>query len=78
LELNEDGILLLCSDGLSDNDLLETHWQSHLEPMLTTSTNLEQGVNQLIDLANQYNGHDNITAIAVRLKVRPNLEQMPG
>ena len=78
LELNEDGILLLCSDGLSDNDLLETHWRSHLEPMLTTSTNLEQGVNQLIDLANQYNGHDNITAIAVRLKVRPNLEQMPG
>ena len=78
MELNEDGILLLCSDGLSDNDLLETHWRSHLEPMLNTSTNLEQGVNQLIDLANQYNGHDNITAIAVRLKVRPNLEQMPG
>ncbi|MBW4467850.1 MAG: serine/threonine phosphatase [Pegethrix bostrychoides GSE-TBD4-15B] len=77
LELNEDGVLLLCSDGLSDNDLLEIHWQSHLEPMLNASTNLEQSVRQLIDLANQYNGHDNITAIAVRLKVRPNLDQMP-
>lgn len=76
-ELNEDGILLLCSDGLSDNDLLETHWQSHLEPMLDQRMNLEQGVNQLIDLANQYNGHDNITAIAVRMKVRPNLDQVP-
>jgi protein phosphatase len=77
LELNEDGILLLCSDGLSDNDLLETHWQTHLEPLLDQRTNLEQGVNLLIDLANQQNGHDNITAIAVRVKVRPNLDQMP-
>lgn len=76
IELNEDGILLLCSDGLSDNDLLETHWQSHLEPMLDQRINLEQGVNQLIDLANRYNGHDNITAIAVRLRVRPNLDQV--
>jgi protein phosphatase len=75
MELNEDGVLLLCSDGLSDNELLETHWQSHLEPLLDQRANLEQGVNQLIDLANQYNGHDNITAIAVRIKVRPNLDQ---
>lgn len=77
LELNEDGVLLLCSDGLSDNNLLETHYQSHLEPLLDQRTNLEQGVNQLIELANQYNGHDNITALAVRIKVRPNLEQLP-
>ncbi|HIK56762.1 MAG TPA: serine/threonine phosphatase [Synechococcales cyanobacterium M55_K2018_004] len=75
LELNEDALLLLCSDGLSDNNLLETHWRSHLEPLLSSQTNLETGVNQLIDLANQYNGHDNITAIAIRNKVRPNLEQ---
>lgn len=75
-EFNEDGVLLLCSDGLSDNDLLETHWQSHLEPMLDQRMNLEQGVVQLINLANQYNGHDNITAIAVRMKVRPNLDQV--
>lgn len=76
-ELNEDSVLLLCSDGLSDNDLLETHWQSHLEPLLDVQNQLEQGVGRLIELANQYNGHDNITALAVRLKVRPNLDQMP-
>jgi protein phosphatase len=75
IELNEDSVLLLCSDGLSDSDLLESHWQTHLEPLLDQRLNLEQGVNQLIELANQYNGHDNITAIAVRLKVRPNLDQ---
>lgn len=76
-ELNEDGVLLLCSDGLSDNDLLENHCATHLEPLLDYRSNLEQGINQLIALANQQNGHDNITVVAVRVKVRPNLEQLP-
>ncbi|MGA7932610.1 MAG: serine/threonine phosphatase [Kovacikia sp.] len=76
LELNEDALLLLCSDGLSDNDLLEKHCKTHVEPLLSSQNNLEQGVSQLIDLANQYNGHDNITAIAIRAKVRPNLEHL--
>ncbi|HEY9643011.1 MAG TPA: serine/threonine phosphatase [Coleofasciculaceae cyanobacterium] len=75
LELNEDMLLLLCSDGLTDNNLLEAHWRTHLEPLLSSQNNLEQGVHQLIDLANQQNGHDNITAIAIRAKVRPNLDQ---
>jgi protein phosphatase len=73
-DINEDSLLVLASDGLTDNDLLETNWQTHLLPLLSSSTNLEQGVAELIDLANQYNGHDNITAIVVRAKVRPNLE----
>lgn len=75
-ELNEDALLLLCSDGLSDNDLLETHAKTHLEPLLSSQANLEQGVSKLIELANQYNGHDNITAIAIRAKVRPNLAHL--
>ncbi|WP_421657207.1 serine/threonine phosphatase [Leptothermofonsia sp. ETS-13] len=75
-ELNEDSLLLLCSDGLSDNDLLEKHCKSHLEPLLSSQTNLDQGLGQLIELANQYNGHDNITAIAIRAKVRPNLDHL--
>ncbi|MEH2363041.1 serine/threonine phosphatase [Nostoc sp.] len=73
-EINEDTLLLLASDGLSDNDLLETYWQSHLEPLLSSAVNLERGVTDLIDLGNQHNGHDNITAIVIRAKVRPNLE----
>ncbi|MEW5861935.1 MAG: serine/threonine phosphatase [Cyanobacteriota bacterium] len=75
LELNEDTLLLLCSDGLSDNDLIETHWQTHLLPLLSSRANLDQGLLQLIDLANQHNGHDNITAVVIRAKVRPNLDQ---
>lgn len=74
-DLNEDTLLLLVSDGLSDNNLIEQHCQTHLEPLLSSTTSLQRGVSELIDLANQYNGHDNITAVLVRLKVRPKLEQ---
>jgi protein phosphatase len=76
LELNEDTLLLIASDGLTDNDLLEVHCQTHIEPMMSSQMNLDKGVSQLIDLANEHNGHDNITAIAIRAKVRPNLEHL--
>jgi protein phosphatase len=76
LDIHEDTLLLLVSDGLSDNNLLENNWELHLAPLLSSSANLEHGITELIDLANQYNGHDNITAIAVRIKVRPSQE--PG
>jgi protein phosphatase len=75
LEINEDTLFILCSDGLSDNDLIEQHWQTHLAPLLSSRANLDQGIVQLIDLANEHNGYDNITAILIRVKVRPNFEQ---
>ena len=74
VELNEDLLLLLCSDGLTDNNLVEDHCHTHIEPLLSDQASLEQGVNQLIDLANQHNGHDNITAVLIRARVRPNLD----
>jgi len=75
LEVKEDSLLLLCSDGLSDNDLLENNWQSALLPLISAKANVEEGASHLIDLANQINGHDNITCILARIKVQPNLEQ---
>ncbi|MEM1291654.1 MAG: serine/threonine phosphatase [Cyanobacteria bacterium P01_H01_bin.162] len=72
--ITQDTLLLLCSDGLSDNDLLESHVKSHVEPMLRSRADLDEGIANLIDLANEHNGHDNITAIGVRVKLRPNLE----
>ncbi|BAY82493.1 protein-serine/threonine phosphatase [Calothrix parasitica NIES-267] len=74
LEITEDALFILTSDGLSDNDLLEKHWQSNLLNLISSAANLEKGVRDLIDLANRYNGHDNITAVLMRAKVRPNLE----
>lgn len=73
LEITEDSLFLLTSDGLSDNDLLEKHWETNLLNLISSAANLEKGVRDLIDLANRYNGHDNITAVLMRAKVRPNL-----
>ncbi len=73
IELTEDALFLLCSDGLTDDNLLEKHWRTHVEPMLSSQTNLEQSLVQLIDLANHYNGHDNITGVVIRAKVRPDV-----
>ncbi|ABW30021.1 protein phosphatase 2C domain-containing protein [Acaryochloris marina] len=71
LAVEEDTVFLLCSDGLSDHDLLENHANSHLMGMLDFRTDLATGMDQLMALANQKNGHDNITAIAVRLRPQP-------
>ncbi|MCY7383425.1 MAG: serine/threonine phosphatase [Microcoleus sp. CAN_BIN18] len=69
LDLCEDTLLILASDGLTDNDLLETHWRSTLEPLFNPQANLDEGVAELIELGNKCNGHDNITAIIVRAQV---------
>jgi protein phosphatase len=76
MELSEDTLFILASDGLTDNDLLEQHCATHVEPLISSQSNLEQGAKQLIELANQYNGHDNITAVLVRAQVRPDVDQM--
>jgi protein phosphatase len=78
MPIMEDILLLLCSDGLSDNDLLEHHVTTHVEPLLKSRADLDEGVSQLIDLANEHNGHDNITALAIRLKLRPNMDALQG
>ena len=72
-EIEEDSLLLLCSDGLSDNQLLQKHGESYLKPLISSSADLESGLSELIDFANEYNGHDNITAILVRVKLKPHL-----
>lgn len=69
--LETDTLLILASDGLTDNNLLETHQNTHLLPLLEPEANLETGVQNLIDLANTYNGHDNITVIVIRALVQP-------
>jgi protein phosphatase len=73
LDIKEDTLLLLCSDGLCDRNLVENYWQTYLANLISSSADLEEGLLQLIDLANEYNGHDNITGILVRIKLRPTL-----
>ncbi len=70
-EITEDCLLLLCSDGLSDNELIEQHWSEYLEPLISSGADLQDGLFKLIDLANEHNGHDNITGILLRIKLKP-------
>ncbi len=66
--LDEDCLLLLCSDGLSDFDRVTEIYESHLRPILTENHPLGQGCTELIQEANARNGHDNITVALMRCK----------
>jgi protein phosphatase len=69
VELTKDTLLLLASDGLTDNQFLETQATGLLWDLLATETDLWQQVRTLVDKGNHYNGHDNLTAIAIRCKI---------
>ncbi|WAS04721.1 protein phosphatase 2C domain-containing protein [Gloeomargaritales cyanobacterium VI4D9] len=69
--LDEDSVFLLCSDGLSDNNLVDQYWQLELLPVLTGEVDLPTATQRLIDLANQKNGHDNVTVVLVHYQVAP-------
>jgi protein phosphatase len=67
--LREDTLILIASDGLTDRDLLELHGEELLRPMVEKEISLSAGVSQLVEFGNNYNGHDNITAIAVLVNI---------
>jgi hypothetical protein len=69
--LDEDSVFLLCSDGLSDNNLVDQYWHLELLPILTGEVDLATANQRLIDLANQKNGHDNVTVVLVHYQVAP-------
>jgi serine/threonine protein phosphatase PrpC len=68
--LDEECLFLLCSDGLSDNNLIEEHWQTALVPVLEGTLNLSTAVRQLVAIANQQNGHDNVTVGLLHCRVQ--------
>ncbi|MGD1874938.1 MAG: serine/threonine phosphatase [Mastigocoleus sp.] len=76
LQIAEDALFILVSDGLSDNDLLEKYAQDYLRPLLKSEASLKKGARDLIDLANKCNGHDNITTILIRAKVGANAQKI--
>jgi protein phosphatase len=59
--LSEECLILLCSDGFCDGDLVENIWRKELLPLLDTS--LQERSQGLIDLALRELGHDNITFV---------------
>ncbi len=69
--LEEDGILMLCSDGLSDHNLVENYWQEYAVPVLKGEISPEDAVDNWIAIANQKNGHDNISVVLTHCRVSP-------
>jgi serine/threonine protein phosphatase PrpC len=74
LPLDEDCLLLLCSDGLSDYDRIEEMMDFHIRPILTNNLPLGQSVQKLIDQANERNGHDNVTIALMRCQLAVNVD----
>ncbi len=69
--IEEDGILLLCSDGLSDEDWVEKSWQQVAPAILAGDCPLEDAVQAWIQLANEQNGHDNTSVVMMLCRVSP-------
>ena len=74
--IEDDCILLLCTDGLSDFDRVEQHWRHTVLPVLQGKQDLVTAVKTLIKIANERNGHDNVTVALVHCRVtsKPELE----
>ncbi|NEP04714.1 MAG: serine/threonine-protein phosphatase, partial [Okeania sp. SIO4D6] len=69
--IEEEGLLLLCSDGLSDNDWVEKSWTEYTPRIFRGEFSLKQAVEYLIELANQKNGHDNTSVVLAHYRISP-------
>ena len=54
------GVLMLCSDGLSDNYQVEASWANYVGLIVKKIVPLDAAVDSWVELANQRNGHDNV------------------
>jgi protein phosphatase len=66
--IDEAGVLLLCSDGLSDNHQIEQAWANYIGLITKDIITLPSAVDSWIELANQKNGHDNTSVVLLQIK----------
>lgn len=69
--IDDDCIFLLCTDGLSDFDRVEQQWRTCVLPVLEGKQDLANAVKELMAIANEKNGHDNVTVALVHCQVKP-------
>ena len=67
---DDEMLVLLCSDGLSDRNRVAEIWDRILQPVFTNNINVAVSAMQLLEAANQLNGHDNSTISLVHVKVK--------
>ena len=68
--IDEDSVFLLCSDGLSDFDRVEEYWDTEILPLLIDKVEINDIANKLIEIANNQNGHDNVTIALIHCQVK--------
>lgn len=66
--LDEDCVFLLCSDGLSDYDRIDQHWETEILPILEGKVQVDSAASRLVEVANTHNGHDNVTVGVIHYK----------
>ncbi len=74
LVIDDNCLLLLCSDGLSDFDRVEQYWRDVIAPVLDEKKpkfDLIKAVKTSIAIGNERNGHDNVTAALIHCRVKP-------
>ncbi|NJL82527.1 MAG: SpoIIE family protein phosphatase [Chloroflexaceae bacterium] len=76
LILDEDGVFLLCSDGLSDFDRVEQYWKREILPVLRGERDLAEAGKRLMETANETNGHDNVTIALLYYRVQQKTEEI--
>jgi protein phosphatase len=63
--VDEESIYLLCSDGLSEFERVDQHWENKLLPLLEKKANIDDlkkvAKELVLKIANEKNGHDNAT-----------------
>jgi protein phosphatase len=67
--LEEDGVLLLCTDGLSDHQWVDALWETSTELVLKDKMPLDAALRSWLELANQRNGHDNTSVVLMDCRV---------
>jgi protein phosphatase len=69
--LDEEGILLLCSDGLSDHHWVEKSWRVLTRQVMNGQRSLSETVQAWIEIANRRNGRDNTSVVLMQCQLVP-------
>lgn len=69
LILDQSGVLLLCSDGLSDQGFVEQNWESLMLPVLQDRKSLKLAVQEWLALADRHQGHDNASVVLMQCRI---------
>jgi protein phosphatase len=69
--LDEDGVLLVCSDGLSDQGFLEDNWQTFAPVIIQERLTPDVMLKALLDQAIEKNTHDNISVAIAFYGITP-------